>query len=72
MRMRAVFPGYIIVDLHINALCNQRLGNMSEEDAKREGYRCLEDFKDAWIQTHPQRGWDPVQDVWIIEWKKPS
>ena len=35
MRMRAVFPGYSIVDLHITAVYNQKLGDMSEEDAKR-------------------------------------
>lgn len=45
---------------------------MSENDAEKEGYESLADFKKAWIQTHPRRGWDPEQNVWVIEWKKPK
>jgi hypothetical protein len=72
MRMRAVFRTYSIVDLHITAVYNQKLGDMSEDDAKREGYRSLDAFKKAWVQTHPGGGWDPEQNVWAIEWKKPK
>ena len=72
MRMRAVFPSYSIVDLHITAVYNQKLGDMDEDDAKREGYQCLDTFKDAWVETHPREGWDPEQSVWVIEWKNPN
>lgn len=70
MRMRAVFPSYDIVDLRITAVYNQKLGDMSEDDANREGYQCLDNFKEAWVETHPRQGWDPEQNVWVIEWKK--
>ena len=72
MRMRAVFPSYSIVDLHITAVYSQKLGDMSEDDAKREGYQCLDTFKKAWAQTHPREGWDGERNVWVIEWKKPN
>ncbi len=70
MKMRAVFRDYSIVDLHITSVYNQRLGDMSEDDAKREGCESLDAFKKAWIEHH--RGWDPEQSVWVIEWKKPT
>lgn len=72
MRMRAVFPSYSIVDLHITAVYGQKLGDMSEDDAKREGYQSLDSFKKAWAQTQTQGAWDPEQNVWVIEWKKPN
>jgi len=72
MKMRAVFRSYNIVDLQITAVYNQKLEDMSEEDAEREGYGCLHAFKAAWVEIHPQQGWDPEQNVWVIEWKKPK
>jgi hypothetical protein len=71
-RMGAVFPTYRIVDLLIVAVYDQKLGDMDEEDAKREGYESLDAFKKAWAQIHPRRGWDPEQTVWVIEWRKPN
>ena len=71
MRMRAVFKSYSIVDLRIIAVYNQRLGDVSDDDARKEGYESLELFKEAWDQTHPLRGWNPEQNIWVIEWKKP-
>ncbi len=68
MKMRAVFHNYNIVDLHITAVYNQKLKDMSEDDAKREGYQSLDAFKNAWVEIYPGHGWDPEQNVWVIEW----
>ena len=68
MKMRAVVRDYNIVDLHIVAVYNQKLGDMSEDDAKREGFQSLAAFKKARVEVHPGHGWDPEQDVWVIEW----
>jgi len=68
MKMRAVVRDYNIVDLRIIAVYNQKLGDMSEDDAKREGYRSLDAFRKAWVEIQPGHGWDPEQDVWVIEW----
>ena len=72
MRMRAVFKTYNIVDLRITAVYNQRLGEMNDDDAQKEGYESLDLFKEAWNQRHPVRGWSPEQSIWVIEWKKPG
>jgi len=68
IKMRAVVRDYNIVDLRIIAVYNQKLGDMSEDDAKREGYRSLDAFRKAWVEVQPGHGWDPKQDVWVIEW----
>ena len=72
MKMRAVFKSYNIVDLKITAVYNQRLGDVSDDDARKEGYESLDQFKEAWNLRHPWQGWNPEQDIWVIEWKKPG
>lgn len=72
MRMRAVFRTYSIVDLQITAVYDQKLKDMNDDDAKREGYECMAAFRETWAESHPRRGWDPEQNVWVIEWKKPT
>ncbi len=72
MKMRAVFKEYRIVDLSIIAVYNQKLGEMTEEDAGKEGYGSLAAFRRAWVEIHPRRGWNPEENVWVIEWKKPK
>ena len=71
MRMRAVFKSYSIVDLNITAVYNQKLGEINDDDARKEGYESLNQFKEAWNQNHPVRKWNPEQDIWVIEWKRP-
>ena len=45
----------------------QRLGEMSEEDARREGFESLEEFKRAWITLY--RRWDDGQQIWVVEFR---
>jgi hypothetical protein len=72
MRLRAVFKSFSIVDLIITTVYNQRLGEMNDDDAQKEGYESLNQFKKAWNQEHPLRKWNPEQNIWVIEWKNPG
>jgi len=37
---------------------------------KEEGAESYEDFKKIWISIHPIRGFDPIQSVWVHEFKR--
>ena len=43
---------------------------MTEEDAYKEGYDTLEEFKKTWIELHDR--WDPDQEVWVYEFRLAS
>ena len=46
----------------------QRLGDMSETDAQREGdYATVEEFANAWREIHG--GWEPSDTVWVVEFE---
>jgi len=45
----------------------QRLGDITEEDVRKEGYSSLEEFKKAWEEIHGV--WDPEDIVWVYEFK---
>ena len=45
----------------------QRLGDISEEDAYNEGYCSIEEFQKAWIEIHGE--WNPHLIVWVYEFK---
>jgi hypothetical protein len=52
----------------ITAVYRQQLGEMTEEDAKKEGCDSLKDFKALWQRMHPRLGWEDKWHVWVIEW----
>lgn len=43
----------------------QLLGEMTEEDAVREGGYTLDEFREKWEEIND--GWDPEQLVWVVE-----
>jgi len=45
----------------------QRLGDITEEDIRKEGYNSLEEFKEAWITINGS--WDPDQIVTVYEFE---
>ena len=47
----------------------QRLGDISLEDVKKEGYSSLEEFQRAWEEVHGQGGWKPDLIVTVYEFK---
>lgn len=46
----------------------QRLGDITIEDIRKEGYETLDDFKRAWIEIYGK--WDPEQLVWVYGFEK--
>lgn len=56
------FVAYIVVKKRFR----QRLGDISAEDAKKEGFPSTEDFKRAWAALY---GWNPDQLVWVYEFE---
>lgn len=56
---------FVITDLRLEAL-----SNMTEVDAKSEGYPNLEFYKDLIIKMHPGMEWDETQEVWVHEFEK--
>jgi len=48
----------------------QKLGEITSEDVKKEGYNSLEEFRREWEQLHGK--WNPEQIVWVYEFKLAS
>ncbi|MDS9473066.1 ASCH domain-containing protein [Sporosarcina pasteurii] len=65
------YPGEIMVlegkEFKVDALYAQTLGEMTEEDAKQEGYETLEAYKQAILALHPNMPWVPKMSVWVHE-----
>jgi len=47
----------------------QKLGEISPEDVKKEGYNSLKEFRNAWEEIHGKGSWDPEQIVTVYEFK---
>jgi len=61
--------GHIIITRRFQ----QKLGEISPEDVKKEGFNSLEEFRKAWIEINAS--WDPEQIVTVYEFayvEKPS
>lgn len=54
----------------ISALFRQRLGAMSEADARAEGYADLESYQALITKMHPGMPWDQDHLVWVHEFEK--
>ena len=57
--------GHIIVTRKFR----QRLGDISLEDVRKEGYSTLEEFKQAWEEIYGPESWNPDQIVTAYEFK---
>lgn len=47
----------------------QKLGDISPEDVKKEGYNSLEDFRRAWEEINGKGSWNPEQTVTVYEFE---
>jgi N4-acetylcytidine amidohydrolase len=54
--------------LKITKLYHQKLGEVGEEEAQKEGFDSLEEFKQAWIEINGS--WNPKQEVIVYEFEK--
>jgi hypothetical protein len=53
--------------IRITVVRKERLGDISLEDVRREGYESLEAFKEEWIRIN--RVWDPELEVYVVSFE---
>ena len=54
--------------IRVTEIYHQRLGDMTDEDARREGdYESKEEFVAAWRDIN--EGWDSDETVWVVEFE---
>ena len=53
--------------LHVKTVTEDVLGNITEEDAQKEGYDSREEFIQAW--TELKGHWIPTDLVWVVEFE---
>ncbi len=54
----------------VTAVERQRLGDMTDDDARAEGYPNLEFYKDLILKMHPGMSWDQDSLVWVHHFKR--
>jgi len=61
--------GYVKPKAHvvITRRYRQKIGNMTDEDAKKEGFKDLEEFKRVWKRLYGK--WNPNRVIWVYEFK---
>jgi hypothetical protein len=53
--------------IQVDRLYQQPLGEMTQEDARREGYSTLREFREEWASIF--KTYDPKQMVWVAEFQ---
>jgi N4-acetylcytidine amidohydrolase len=48
---------------------SQALGELTDEDAKQEGYQTVEEYKQSILSIHPGMPWLPKMRVWVHEFR---
>lgn len=52
----------------VASVWQERLGDLSLEDARAEGYRSREEFFEVWRRIHGL--FDPAAEVWVVEFRQ--
>lgn len=68
------YPGEIFelegVAFKISGLIRQRWGDMSDRDAKAEGYPGIKIYQDLITKMHPGMSWDDDHLVWVHQFER--
>ena len=49
----------------VTGLWRQRLGDVTPDDVRREGFETLDELMEAWAGIYED--WDPDQEVWVVD-----
>lgn len=64
-------PGEIMIledrQFVVHDVYQQTLGELTDEDAKREGFTTVEEYKQSILAIHPKMPWLPKMRVWVHE-----
>ncbi|CAM3145651.1 ASCH domain-containing protein [Filibacter tadaridae] len=65
------YPGEIMVldgkEFKMDTVYSQTLGEMTDENAKQEGFADMESYKQSILAFHPKMPWLPTMRVWVHE-----
>ncbi len=64
-RLRIGYSEILPQRILVESLRRQRLGEMTEADAAREGSANLAAFRAEWEGIYG--GWDPSEEIWVVE-----
>ncbi|MEH7333256.1 ASCH domain-containing protein [Neobacillus drentensis] len=51
----------------VDKVYSQSLGELTDEDARREGFQTVEEYKQSILSIHPGMPWLPQMRVWVHE-----
>ena len=57
------------VDIVVTHLERKRLGDMTEDQARKEGYSSLDEYREIIMRMHPGMVWNPDSLVWVHSFK---
>ena len=64
-------PGEIMTlegrDFVVDRVYSQSLGELTDGDARREGFESVEEYKQSILSYHPGMPWLPQMRVWVHE-----
>ncbi|UJL45650.1 ASCH domain-containing protein [Virgibacillus sp. NKC19-16] len=55
---------FIVTDVY-----EQKLGDVTDEDALKEGFQNVEEYKQSILSIHPGMKWEPEMNVWVHEFE---
>ena len=56
-------------DFVVENVYSQSLGELTEKNARQEGFASLEDYKQSILSIHPGMPWVPQMKVWVHEFR---
>lgn len=54
----------------VTKVYRQRLGDLTDEDARSEGFESAAGYRDSILSIHPGMPWLPHMQVWVHEFRK--
>ncbi len=57
-------------EFEVTRVYRQSLGELTDADARAEGYPTVEDYKQSILALHPGMPWLPHMTVWVHEYRR--